>query len=1265
MFNWGDVPVEGGAKNEGADSQAKRQGSRTTLQGQEAAAVAQVGNIGPRRVLDEARAILTEHNSNDDDMLPPVGRFEWVNVEEDTKRFQAQGTGRLLSAWGVPPLQPTEADRRKQRMYERVHRTQFRKRNAANFFGNPDEIDELVLDIDKVPERVENVVIKLNRESKTATQAVAGPSRDTPAHKLGDLGDNISDARHHLIASTGNYLNMVLGQDRVTAAATAAEKQSAEAIAAQIKLDTIPAHLRRFINPQLLELPEGSQVVKISGGREHAMVLLKTSDHLERILPRHQENQGRVLMMGSGEHGQLGLGDQKPQTIPVVLATLGEHIGWGGGGLRVRMGGDRIGGHSSKVRRAVDIAAGAKHSVAVSEDGEVAAFGTDTNGCTGQGENGLNKTHRLPRWMYWISTDTTRILACATGESHTLLLSASWHVFTTGDGAYGKLGHGDTRSFSTPRRVEPLIGLKISSISAGHNHSLFITDSGLLYGCGANSHGQLGSGDFDDRMLPVRIYHPDFIGDPVHRYEEGPELRTLELQERILGPLPGVKGQFLSNLEAARPFAQPTEQQLEAAVKAREAKLGIQQQQTDEDFRLKLGIAASKPNTSRVTQACGGRAHTVILTQLGQVYVCGQSNRGQLGLGNRNSVWQPTLVQTMVNLSCVQIAAGDDHSVMLSSLGHAYVCGRNDTAQLGDGTLDDSLVPKPMQPVITKELMRDKSKYEILSLQNHPMFGVLIEQVFAAGSSTFAVVSGGENVYVCGSGAYGHPQDRNPTGFAEILRLTLDDKEQKKALVMASTVRMLRPDEQGFNDLVRQMVLYSRYNEKCLAHIMKVMMEEVLQKPTFVVLYGSILEECRKTCLGCTALAFRRVILLAIEDAGVKLLHAQSETLNKRMLHKMGWAKYQQEQREGAGFTGGSGQLTYYDMITDRDSYMDFKRFRDDCKAMQGLVRELFEVHGILLEDDMRDIAAGFPGSQHSVGIIDSEEAKKKSTFFANLSRWKSPGERAAEEATRAQHLTETLQGGNVTKRGSESADLVRQKGLSSCLPVPSRAIDEAAWEFSESVGWEQYKLSEDIRPDEGAGWGNYIEEQRKHAKYVSPVIIPGEDIEEAELAEAEKDLDDHERRQLQRLRALDRRKRLVGLDGKRIVESTLAPSFHRSNTVMTTARSEIETIMTRKLGSTSSTRLADHDSGGGERRLATRKLKLQNKLASMASSGESVQTIEEYKHNAETNPAFGYFTQDEIDAAPPEVQEERARRTFQFAQKIPEDKTFDIFEET
>ena len=49
------------------------------------------------------------------------------------------------------------------------------------------------------------------------------------------------------------------------------------------------------MRPQELELPEGSQVVKVSGGREHALILLKISDHLERVLPQHQENDGQGM----------------------------------------------------------------------------------------------------------------------------------------------------------------------------------------------------------------------------------------------------------------------------------------------------------------------------------------------------------------------------------------------------------------------------------------------------------------------------------------------------------------------------------------------------------------------------------------------------------------------------------------------------------------------------------------------------------------------------------------------------------------------------------------------------------------------------------------------------------------------------------------------------------------------------------------------------------------------------------------------------------
>jgi hypothetical protein len=40
----------------------------------------------------------------------------------------------------------------------------------------------------------------------------------------------------------------------------------------------------------------------------------------------------RSYMMGAGDHGQLGQGDTRLQTIPVVLATLKDNGGFSGGG---------------------------------------------------------------------------------------------------------------------------------------------------------------------------------------------------------------------------------------------------------------------------------------------------------------------------------------------------------------------------------------------------------------------------------------------------------------------------------------------------------------------------------------------------------------------------------------------------------------------------------------------------------------------------------------------------------------------------------------------------------------------------------------------------------------------------------------------------------------------------------------------------------------------------------------------------------------------
>ena len=57
--------------------------------------------------------------------------------------------------------------------------------------------------------------------------------------------------------------------------------------------------------------------------------------------------------------------------------------------------------------------------------------------------------------------------------------------------------------------------------------------------------------------------------------------------------------------------------------------------------------------------------------EVGRVYVCGSGSHGQLGQGSStDDILEPMVVPAMINLSVVQVAAGDEHTVMLTSLGH-------------------------------------------------------------------------------------------------------------------------------------------------------------------------------------------------------------------------------------------------------------------------------------------------------------------------------------------------------------------------------------------------------------------------------------------------------------------------------------------------------------------------------------------------------------------------------------------------------------------
>ncbi|KAM4619104.1 secretion-regulating guanine nucleotide exchange factor isoform 2-T2 [Polymixia lowei] len=78
----------------------------------------------------------------------------------------------------------------------------------------------------------------------------------------------------------------------------------------------------------------------------------------------------------------------------------------------------------------------------------------------------------------------------------------------------------------------------------------------------------------------------------------------------------------------------------------------------------------------------GGGGHSVVVTENGELLVCGQNHKGQLGLGHTADIstlqlW-PCLSQKVVNVSC-----GWDFTLLLTDCGQVLACGSNAFNQLG------------------------------------------------------------------------------------------------------------------------------------------------------------------------------------------------------------------------------------------------------------------------------------------------------------------------------------------------------------------------------------------------------------------------------------------------------------------------------------------------------------------------------------------------------------------------------------------------------
>ncbi|XP_043715905.1 ultraviolet-B receptor UVR8-like isoform X3 [Telopea speciosissima] len=152
--------------------------------------------------------------------------------------------------------------------------------------------------------------------------------------------------------------------------------------------------------------------------------------------------------------------------------------------------------------RVTTVAAGGRHTLALSDAGALLTFGWGLYGQCGRGSTDDELSPACVSALLGI-----QIHGVAAGLWHTVCISVEGDVYTFGGNQFGQLGTGADQAETLPRLLDaPSLENKHAKIvSCGARHSAVIAEDGKVFCWGWNKYGQLGLGDVIDRNIPCQV----------------------------------------------------------------------------------------------------------------------------------------------------------------------------------------------------------------------------------------------------------------------------------------------------------------------------------------------------------------------------------------------------------------------------------------------------------------------------------------------------------------------------------------------------------------------------------------------------------------------------------------------------------------------------------------------------------------------------------------------------------------------------------------
>ena len=370
---------------------------------------------------------------------------------------------------------------------------------------------------------------------------------------------------------------------------------------------------------------------------------------------------GKLFTWGSGSFGRLGLGDERDNHVPqyVTFPIIHEQDNADNSTTSGNSGG---GGADSKNDNEDD-----DHNSG-SSNNESKSMGSSSSG--GKKQNSTKLAH-------------DPVVGVSCGTTNTMAVTLNGSLFSFGGGLYGKLGLGDQRNRTRPTIVVALQHEHVTDVACGSFHTMLLTQSGIVYGCGFGGalNSRLGLGVTEENQIlnesKPKSHSRFLLPLPV----ENMPPRTIMMEKQEMTSNGGISPKhlcFTGNEYDVEKFKNDSGGGGGGGGGGGDGEISLHDLALNDPNAMDLIALTSVMPPSTVIQISCGRHHSVFLTLGGQIFSCGENECGQLGLGHTDDVMIPKMITDQLGKERIgYIACGADHTLALTARGVGYVSLKN------------------------------------------------------------------------------------------------------------------------------------------------------------------------------------------------------------------------------------------------------------------------------------------------------------------------------------------------------------------------------------------------------------------------------------------------------------------------------------------------------------------------------------------------------------------------------------------------------------